>query len=432
MVHLITLDPGHFHAALVQKTMYPDVDSTVHVYAPDTPDLTLHLQRIADYNNRTDEPTHWNEVIYKGPGYLDRMISEHAGNVVVISGNNQQKSDYILRSLKAGFNVLADKPMVISPEGFNQLVEAFDVAKKNHLLLYDIMTERYEITTMLQRMLSMDKDLFGTLQTGSPGHPAITKESVHHLFKTVSGNVLTRPAWYLDVTQQGEGIVDVTTHLVDLIQWECFPDQAIDYKKDIELLSARHWTTPVSHAEFTALTHVDDFPDYLKGELKNDTLQVYCNGEINYKLKNIYAKVSVTWAYAAPEGTGDTHYSLMHGTHADLIIRQGAEQQYKPTLYIESAPDLTISSASIQAAQDSIDAEYPGVTIDKDSKGWVVHIPDKYAEGHEAHFARVTRKYLSWLKDNDMPDWEVPNMLAKYYLTTQALQMARKSDPVSQ
>ena len=27
-VQLVTLDPGHFHAALVQKTGYPDVDST--------------------------------------------------------------------------------------------------------------------------------------------------------------------------------------------------------------------------------------------------------------------------------------------------------------------------------------------------------------------------------------------------------------------
>lgn len=32
-VKLITLDPGHFHAALVQKSMYPQVDPTVHVYA---------------------------------------------------------------------------------------------------------------------------------------------------------------------------------------------------------------------------------------------------------------------------------------------------------------------------------------------------------------------------------------------------------------
>ena len=45
-VRLITLDPGHFHAALVQKSMYADIDPVVHVYAPDGPDLKAHLERI--------------------------------------------------------------------------------------------------------------------------------------------------------------------------------------------------------------------------------------------------------------------------------------------------------------------------------------------------------------------------------------------------
>ncbi|MCK5469961.1 MAG: oxidoreductase, partial [Cyclobacteriaceae bacterium] len=30
----MTLDPGHFHAALVQKMELEDVDPTVYVYAP--------------------------------------------------------------------------------------------------------------------------------------------------------------------------------------------------------------------------------------------------------------------------------------------------------------------------------------------------------------------------------------------------------------
>jgi len=33
-VRLITLDPGHFHASLVQKSMYPQVSPEVRVYAP--------------------------------------------------------------------------------------------------------------------------------------------------------------------------------------------------------------------------------------------------------------------------------------------------------------------------------------------------------------------------------------------------------------
>jgi hypothetical protein len=48
-------------------------------------------------------------------------------------------------------------------------------------------------------------------------------------------------------------------------------------------------------------------------------------------------KASVTWAYKAPEGGGDTHYSIMRGTKSNLVIRQGAEQKYQPVLYIEPA-----------------------------------------------------------------------------------------------
>ena len=70
---------------------------------------------------------------------------------MVLSGNNQKKAEYILKSLQNGFNVLADKPMAINSKGFEQLKQAFDVAAKNNLLLYDIMTERFEITSILQR-----------------------------------------------------------------------------------------------------------------------------------------------------------------------------------------------------------------------------------------------------------------------------------------
>ena len=73
------------------------------------------------------------------------------------------------------------------------------------------MTERYEITTMLQKALVNDPAVFGHLLTGSLERPAVTKESVHHLFKYVSGKPLRRPAWFFDVAQQGEGLVDITT-----------------------------------------------------------------------------------------------------------------------------------------------------------------------------------------------------------------------------
>ena len=174
-VRLVTVDPGHFHAALVQKSVYEDVDSVVHVYAPAGTDVELHLGRINNFNSRPEDPTNWNEVVYNGEDFFEKMLAEKTGNVVVLSGNNRKKTEYISRSLEAGFNVLADKPMVINTAGFEMLKTAFETAKKNDLLLYDIMTERFEITTILQKELSTISEVFGTIEPGSADNTDVTK-----------------------------------------------------------------------------------------------------------------------------------------------------------------------------------------------------------------------------------------------------------------
>jgi hypothetical protein len=127
-VKLITVDPGHFHAALVQKTMYPQVSPEVHVYAPQGPDYLQHLERIKAYNERPLNPTNWNEITYTGPDFFEKMLSDKAGNVVILSGNNRKKVEYITKSINAGLNVLADKPMIISPDDFPTLEAAFKTA----------------------------------------------------------------------------------------------------------------------------------------------------------------------------------------------------------------------------------------------------------------------------------------------------------------
>lgn len=333
LVHLVTLDPGHFHAALVQKIMYKEVDSVVQVYAPAGEDLQQHLDRINAYNNRADNPAHWKEVVYTGADFFEKMIKEKKGNVVVLSGNNKKKTEYILKSLENGFNVLADKPMVIDKKGFEELKQAFKIAEEKKLILYDIMTERYEITTQLQKELSLLPEIFGILEKGTKENPAITKESVHHFYKYVSGNVLTRPAWFLDANQQGEGIVDVMTHLVDLVQWECFPEQVIDTNQ-INILDAKRWTTDMGLSEFSTITQLQKFPDYLKNNISADTLlHIYCNGEIDYTINGVHAKTSVIWRYKAPESTGDTHYSIMRGTKQTWLYTK-AQQKHSSLPYI--------------------------------------------------------------------------------------------------
>jgi predicted dehydrogenase len=427
-VKLMTLDPGHFHAALVQKTMLEQIDPTVYIYAPEGPELQAHLNLIESFNNRAENPTSWESKIYTGPDFFEKMLEEKPGNVMVTAGNNAKKTEYILETVKAGINVLADKPMIITPDEFPMLEEAFKVAEENGVMLYDIMTERYEITTMIQRELSLIPEVFGTLQTGTPEEPAITKESVHHFFKYVSGNPLVRPAWFFDVEQQGEGIVDVTTHLVDLIQWEAFPEVTLK-KEDVEIVSANRWTTDLTPEMFKQSTKLDEYPDYLQKDVEDGTLKVYSNGEINYKLKGIHAKVSVIWNFQAPEGTGDTHYSIMRGTKCNLTIKQGEEEGYKPQLYIEALPetDLQEFAGYLYNAVQDLSSKYEGLAVKKLGDNlWVAEIPEKFKVGHEAHFGQVAEKYLDYLAQGKMPEWEVPNMIVKYYTTTEGMKAAMK------
>lgn len=427
MVQLITLDPGHFHAALVQKSMYPGIDSVVNVYAPDGAELNAHLALIDSYNARPEDPTRWKEVVYKGPDFLEKMLAEKKGNVVILAGNNKLKTAYINKSIAAGLNVLGDKPMAISEADFQLLEKTFADAEAKKVLLYDIMTERSEITNILQKEFTHQPAVFGELEKGSLEKPAIEIESIHHFYKYVSGKILRRPSWFFDPAQQGDAIVDVNTHLVDIVQWMAFDTKIIDYKKDIEVQQAEKWPTPLKQSEFTAITGAETIPDNLKPFVVTDSIiNVPANGTIHYAINGVNAKVTALWNYQAPEGGGDSHYALVRGTKANLVIRQGKEENWKPELYIEPLENDEKFAQDLQTTIMGLQQKYPGIGMEKKETNWKITIPDNLKTGHEAHFADVMQRYLQFLKDGKVPEWEVRNMIAKYYVTTKGLAIAKQ------
>lgn len=313
-IEVVVLDPGHFHASLLQKDALAVINDTIRIYAPEGIGVNQYLESIDSYNHRPKSPTTWKKQVYTGEDYLQKMLSDHKGDVVILAGNNQKKTRYIIESIKAGYNVLADKPLAINSQDFQLLTEAYQLAQQKGLLLYDLMTERYDILNIIEKELLHQTELFGELQKGSPDNPSVIMESVHHFFKKVSGKPLVRPAWYYDIAQQGEGIADVTTHLIDLINWQCFPDEAIHYQSDVKVLSAKHWPTPITLAEFSQSTQTDSFPIYLNQYIKNDVLEVMANGSLNYTVKGIYMGMKVTWNYMPPVHGGDTFTSIKKGS----------------------------------------------------------------------------------------------------------------------
>ncbi len=428
-VRLITLDPGHFHAALIQKEMYPGVSDVVHVFAPVGTDLAGHLNRVAQFNEREERPTRWQLEVHSGPDFMTRMLRERPGNVVVLSGRNRPKIDRIVSSVNAGLNVLADKPWIVSTSDLPKLEAVLTQAAAKGLVAYDVMTERFEITTILQKEFVNDAAVTGQVVRGTEREPGVYMDSVHYLMKTVAGVPNLRPTWFFDTDQQGEGLADVGTHLVDLVPWILFPQQTIDYKTDIRLLAAERRPTLVSLAGFKRVTGAAGFPASLASRVKDGQLQYDGNTSLLYTLRGIHTRVKVSWDFEAAPGAGDTHAAVVRGSRARIEVRQGPEQKYRTELYIVpvSQADHAGVAEAAKARMSALQSRFRGLALENSGRELHVIVPDAYRTGHEAHFAEVTRQFLGYVRNPaSVPAWEQSAMLAKYYVTTSGVALSRK------
>jgi len=232
-----------------------------------------------------------------------------------------------------------------------------------------------------------------------------------------------RPISFLDVREQGEALADVGTHLVDLVQWTLYPDQALDYRADIRVLAAKRWSTIMTAQEFHRATGVAAYPPELKQWVIDKHFEYYSNNQVHYTLRRVHVKLDVLWDYEAPAGAGDTHYACYRGTKARAEVRQGAAERHRPELYVKPQADV---AAALAKRIDQLQTRYPGIGLEKHSGEFKVTIPDSYRVGHEAHFAQVAKQFFKYLKDpRSLPAWERPNMMAKYFVATSGVELSR-------
>jgi hypothetical protein len=161
-IRLIVVDPGHFHTALVQKEMYPNLSPPVHVYAPVGPDLVDYMARNC---------SRWALEVHAGPDFFERMCAERPGAVAIFSGRNRGKVQRISAAIEAGFDVLADKPLIIRREDLPVLEAALTAANERGLIVFDISGGRQEIIADLTRLLCHDPEVFGDPVAGTAINP---------------------------------------------------------------------------------------------------------------------------------------------------------------------------------------------------------------------------------------------------------------------
>jgi len=419
---LVVLNPGHFHAALTLRKRHPRLSDEVHVYAEDGPDVERFLAIVRSFNERSHEPTGWRLRVYRGPDYLQRLLGERAGDVVIVAGKNDAKMSSIHRLHADGFFVLGDKPWLIDADALSMLTRTAATPP----LALDIMTERHEIATRVQKALAQEPEVFGRFRSDGD-EPALHLRSVHHLYKVVNGRPLVRPAWYFDTAVQGEGISDVSTHLVDLSQWMTEGAEPLDYERDVELVAARQWETDVPRDRFSQITGLPDFPASIRDRVSEDRLRYLCNASLSYKLRGIPVHLESIWELAIPEGGGDMHRAVLRGTRADLTVDQGPATRFQTELTVQPAQGAAGYAAALSRAVASLQPSFPGLAVEPAETGFRIAIPAALRTTHEQHFAAVLEQFIADIDSGESPTRTGSDLVTKYTLLARAKELSHRA-----
>ncbi|MFT5391677.1 MAG: putative dehydrogenase [Gammaproteobacteria bacterium] len=395
---LIFFQPGHFHAALTLRIPNPRVSEEVHLYATASEERDAFVALVDAFNSRAQNPTRWHIVEHRGEDertLLAQLIAERRGDAVVLAGRNDHKLAVIAAVHRAGLHVLADKPWAINALATDDLAQA----TQNGALAMDIMTSRFDVIAQLRRKIARDATVFGGFRNSAD--PAIDIGSVHHLVKVVNGQTLRRPTWYFDVGAQGDGLVDIQSHMTHQAQWLLETDAAYQYGADVSSLRAVRWPTPVSVELFQRSTGASEFPAALQGNVNDGELALFCNGQIDYELRGVTVRQRAKWRPIEPEGGGDLHDAVIRGENADIIVEQGPATGYQPVLSV--LPRAAHVPSTLANALGHWQRDFPGVSVDKKGDRLELNIPSTLRTGHEAHFAMVLESFLDYLDAGEWP-----------------------------
>jgi len=111
-------------------------------------------------------------------------------------------------------------------------------------------------------------------------------------------------------------------------------------------------------------------------------------------------------------------------------IVQNKEENYIKQLYIEKeeTTDRSQFETALNKAVAELQKNYPYLTVVQRSENrYQIIVPVESRKGHEDYFGMVAKNYFGFLTNRNMPAWEISNTLTKYYITTTALEMAKKS-----
>ena len=423
MTELVFYDPGHFHAALLLGAPNSRLSPDIHAYGPAGPDLERFAVLVEIINGRLAAADRWRLTLHPGDNGLTELIAAHPGAIVVLAGKNAPRLAVMKQLHDGGFAILADKPWITDSRDLPLL----DQVTSGLPLAMDIMTSRFDTGARLRHRIITDDDIFGGFESRAGDLPALEMSSLHHLCKLAAGEPLIRPAWHYDISVQGDGMVDIQSHMSDQALWLVADDQRVDFAQDFELIDARRWATAVPLTVFRESTGEERFPVTLQGDIADDVLQLACNGEVNYRLRGHWVRQKAEWAARAPDGGGDSQVLIARGRNCDLVLRQDQSTGFQADLQLWPAPGIDLP-ALLDQKFSAWQPEFPGLSFEATDNGVRLRIPDAIKISHEDHFPLLLEHYLDLFQQGQFPEAIAFNTRARYSLLAHARDLALAKD----
>ncbi len=178
--------------------------------------------------------------------------------------------------------------------------------------------------------------------------------------------------------------------------------------------------------EFERLTGANEWPVFLKPSVHKDRLEYDCNNTALYTMRGIYTAISDRWEYESPGALSDSYLVLYRGTHSTIRERTSKLENYIPEIDVipNAGENLAVFTAALERRLKHL--SFPNLSLRPNGREIRVVIPAEDRARGGSTFSQLVEQFLKYVRDpQSLPSWEKPNMLAKYYVTTTAVDLAR-------
>jgi hypothetical protein len=170
----------------------------------------------------------------------------------------------------------------------------------------------------------------------------------------------------------------------------------------------------------------------LRGAVREGCLEYFANNSVTYALRQVHVRLVVKWDIQAPPGGKDAESLIFCGSRSRVEVRpgKGGNSQLEVCVIPNRPGEMDRLTAALRQRLAALQPTYPGLGLETGSGQFRLEIPARYRVGHEAHFGLLTRRFLDYVANpRSLPAWEKPNMVAKYYVTTKGIELARRGHP---